>query len=516
MTTYLQDLRFAARQLRKNPGFAATAIMMLALGMCASVAIFAFVDAALIKPLPYPDSPRLVDVTERSGLFSRANLSYPDYLDWKRFNTVLSSLDVYTGSGYMLSSGTGAELVTGARVSDGFFRTLGVVPLLGREFYAGEDLPSAPRTVMLRYGTWQTRFGARKDIIGQTVTLSGIPYEVIGVLPENFQFALRNAAEFWAPMHAEGSCDLRRGCHSLYGVGRVWLKEHGVSVATALANMTEIAQQLERQYPDSNRGQGASVLPLSEVIVGNVRPILLTLLGGAALLLLIACVNIASLLLVRSESRRREIAVRGALGASRARLARQFIIEGLLLVTLGSGLGVALASAAMQLLMRLLSKDMLTRMPYLDGLGFNPHVMAFAFAVALFAAILFSVTPMLRLAGEEMREGLTEGGRGAAGTLWRRLGSNLVVAELTIAMVLLVGAGLLGKSFYRLLHVDLGFQPDHLATLQVAVPRLTYTKDEQDIALGRQIVRDTSALLSAGVKSARSYKCPARERQRKY
>jgi predicted permease len=435
-------------------------------------------------------------VTESMATFPRANLSYQDYLDWKKSNKVFTSLEAYTRTGYMLAAGTGTELVAGARVSDGFFRTLGVTPVLGRDFYAGEDLPSAPQAVMLSYATWQKRYGGRKDVIGQTVTLSGMPSTIVGVLPRGFQFAPRNTAEFWSALHANSSCELRRSCHNMYGIARL---KDGVSVQAALAEMTGIAQQLERQYPDSNRGQGASVVPFAEIVVGDVRPILLTLLGGAGLLLLIACVNVASLLLVRSESRSREIAVRGALGASRARLTRQFITEGLLLASIGGAIGVAAAAGAMQLLMHLLSKDMLANMPYLDGLGMNVRIFAFAGGVALLAAVVFSLTPVLRLSGSDIREGLAEGSRGSAGVLWRRLGSNLVVVELAIAMVLLVGAGLLGKSFYRLLHVELGFQPDHLATVQVAVPPLTYPKDEQGIALARKIVAGTAAL--PGVKS---------------
>jgi macrolide transport system ATP-binding/permease protein len=274
--TILQDLRFGVRQLRRNPGFTATAILMLAVGMGASVAIFAFVDAALIKPLPYLNPTRLVDVTESVALFGPANLSYPDYLDWKRNNTVFSSMDVYTGAGYMLPSAKGSELVPGMRVTYGFFRTLGITPVLGRDFYTGEDLPSAPKTVMLSYAGWQKRYAGRKDVIGQTVALSGVPYTIVGVLPQSFQFARRNTAEFWATFHAAGSCDLRRSCHSLVGVGRL---KDGVTIQSAMANMTTIAQQLERVYPDSNRGQGASVMALSEAFVGDIRPILLTLLG---------------------------------------------------------------------------------------------------------------------------------------------------------------------------------------------------------------------------------------------
>jgi macrolide transport system ATP-binding/permease protein len=496
MNGILQDFRYALRQLRNSPAFACTAILVLTMGICASVSIFAFVDAALIKPLPYPNPTRLVDVTESVAMIPRANLSYPDYLDWKRLNQVFSSMDVYSGDGYLLPTPAGAEPVRGMRVSDGFLGTLGITPVLGRDFYAGEDLPAAPRTVILSYSTWQKRFGGRRDAIGEAVTLSGIPYTIVGVLPQDFQFAARGSVEFWTTLHASNSCDLRRSCHGLNGVARL---KDGVTVAMALANMKTIARQLELQYPNDNRDQGASVLPLSEVIVEGIRPILLVLLGGAGLLLVIACVNVSSLLLVRSESRRREVAVRGALGASRARLIRQFVTEGLVLVVVGCCLGLVAAEGAMRILVRLISKDMMETMPYLIGLGLNTHVLLFAGAVGIFAVFLFSLPPVFRLPLVKLREGLTEGGRGYAGTLWRRFGANLVAVELAIAVVLLVGAGLLGKSFYRLLHVDLGFQPDHLATLQLALSDATYSKDEQVVAVARQIVSRVEKL--PGVES---------------
>jgi macrolide transport system ATP-binding/permease protein len=492
----VQDFRYALRQLRRNPGFACTAIFVLALGVGISVAIFSFVDAALLKPLPYPNPNRLVDVTESVAMIPRAALSYLDYLDWKKLNTVFSSMDVFEGSGFALRTPTGSELVAGTRVSDGFFRTLGIAPMLGRDFYAREDLPGAPPAVILSYATWQKRFGGRRDVIGQMITLSGIATTVVGVLPENFEFAPRGRGEFWTTLRASGSCENRRACHDLHGIARL---RDGVSIKTALADMTAIARQLELQYPDSNRGQGASVVALSEVIVGDIRPILLVLLGGAGLLLLIGCVNVASLLLVRSESRKREIAVRGALGASRERLMLQFVTEGMVLAAGGTLLGLALAYAAMRIFMGLIPADMIFGMPYLREVGLNLHALGFAVAIALLAAVLFATTPTLRLLMTEMREGLVEGGRGFAGTLWRRFGSGLVVAELAIAVVLLAGAGLLGKSFYRLLHVDLGFQPDHLATLEVAAPEASYSKDEQAVALARQVVTRISSL--PGVES---------------
>ena len=496
MTGLLQDLRYALRQLRKSPGFAVTAMLVLTLGISASVAIFAFVDAALVKPLPFANPSRLVDVTESVAMIPRANLSYPDYLDWKRLNTVFSSMEVYNGTGFLLRTSAGTEPVPGVRVSDGFFHTLGITPELGRDFYAGEDLPAAPRTVILSYAAWQKRYSGRNNVVGEAVTLSGIPYTIVGVLPRQFQFAPRGNAEFWTTLHASDSCALRRSCHNLNGVGRL---KDGLSVEMARANMKTIARQLELQYPADNRDQGASVLPLSEVFVENIRPILLVLLGGAGLLLVIACVNVSSLLLVRSESRKREIAVRGALGASRGRLIRQFMTEGIVLIAAGCLLGLVAADGAMHVLLSLISQDFMDSMPYLSGLGLNAHVLIFAVSISAFAAALFSLPPVLRLPLTKLREGLTEGGRGYAGTLWRRFGANLVVVELAIAVVLLVGAGLLGKSLHRLLHVDLGFRPDHLATLTVVLSDTTYAKDEQVVAVGRQIVSRVQSL--PGVQS---------------
>ncbi|QNI35776.1 ABC transporter permease [Edaphobacter albus] len=493
LETLLQDIRYALRQLRRNPGFTITAIIMLALGIGASVAIFSFVDAALIQPLPYANPTRLVDVAEHGASFSRSNLSYLDYVDWKRSNKVFSSLDAYTGSGYLLKTPSGTEPVPAARVSDGFFRTLGVHPILGRDFYSGEDQPNAPATVILTYGAWQQRFGGRKDVINQIVTLDGTPTIIIGVLPENFQFAPRGRAELWTTLHQLSNCEKRRTCHNLFGIARL---KDGVSFETAQTEMAAIAKQLEIQYPGSNRDQGAHIGPLSELIVGEIRPILLVLLTGACLLLLIACVNVSSLLLVRSESRRREFAVRSALGASPARLVRQFITEGLILVTAGTLSGLAVGAIAMRFMLSLISKDMLSSMPYLNHLAMSPRVLGFTMVISFLAATVFSLTPVLRLPTASMREALNEGDRGSVGALWRRMGANLVVLELTVAVVLLVAAGLLGKSFYRLLHVDLAFDPSNLATVIVELPEQTYNKNETIKAITHKITDRVAALPS--------------------
>ncbi|MBV8906286.1 MAG: ABC transporter permease, partial [Acidobacteriia bacterium] len=343
----LLDVRFAVRQFGRNPAFAATAVMVLSLGLCAASAIFAFVDAALLKPMPYQDATRLVAVDESSVMFPRSNLSYFDYLDWKRLNKAFASLDAYTSNGYLLKTPDGVKPVNAATVSAGFFETLGVTPALGRTFRAGEDRPSSPQTVVLTDAFWQKRFGGKRDVLGRALVLSGQQYTIIGVLPAGFQFAPRGNAELWTPLHPVAGCETRRSCHNLDGTGRL---QPGVSISAALAELKMIAKQLEQQYPDSNRGQGASVEPLSDIVVGPLRPVLLTLLGGALLLLAIAIVNVISLLLVRSESRRQEMAVRTSLGASRGRIVVQFLTEGIVLIAASLAIGLVGAQAATYLL----------------------------------------------------------------------------------------------------------------------------------------------------------------------
>ena len=487
LETVLQDLRFAVRQLRKNSGFTFTAVVVFALGIAASTAIFAFVDAALVKPLPYRNPSQLVGLFESIPVGDRYHISSGDYLDWKRLNRVFDSLDVYEPDLFILKTATGTEQTTGARVSDGFFRTLGVTPMLGRDFRPGEDQKNAPQTIVLSYATWQRRFGAEKNIVGRTTTMDGLPYLIIGVLPPDFHFAPVEPAEFWATIH--GDCSETRECHKYYGIARL---KDGVSVATALADTTAIAQQLAMAYPSSNRDRGATVIPLTDLIVGDIRPILIALLSGAGLLLLIGFINVSSLLLVRAEGRRREIAVRAALGASRSRLLRQFAVEGFLLAVSGCGLGLALTLFAIKILARQIPRSLLENMPYLQQLHLNAHLALFAVAVSIFGGLLFSATAAMQLFLSDMQIGLMEGGRTAAGRSWRKVGASLVVIELAIAMVLLTSAGLLGKSFYRLLHVDIGMSPGHLAVMHVLQPG--DLSDAQSIALERNVLSHLAAL----------------------
>jgi macrolide transport system ATP-binding/permease protein len=493
----VRDMKFAIRQLVRNPGFSFTAILVLALGIGACVAIIGFVDAALLEPLPYVNPDQLMSVNESSVESPRWPLSYPDYLDWQRLNKSFSSFDVYSGRGYILRTSSGAEPVQAERVSGSFFQTLGVRPMLGRDFYAGENRPGGPDVLLLSYAAWLHRFGARGDVVGQTVDLDGRAFTIVGVLPRTFSFAPGGNAEFWVPLNNFSTHEQMRTFYNFWGIGRL---RDGVSIDAALAEMTAIAKQLQRQYGMTGRELTASVIPLSEIFIGEVRPILLTLLGGAGLLLLIACVNVASLVLVRSESRRREIAVRGALGATRLRLVRQFVTEGLLLALFGSSAGIVVSVGIMKILGRLVPKDMAAKMPFLGGVGLNAHTGILAAAIALLAALLLAATPTLRLSFQKICEGLADGGRGAGGRLWRRLGANLVVVELAIAVVLLAGAGLLGQSLYRLLHVPLGFDPNQVATVRVMASGTVYKDSDKMLGLYREIVRRVSSL--PGVESA--------------
>lgn len=493
--TLLHDLHFAIRQLRRKPAFAFTAVGVFALAIAGSTAIFAFVDAALVKPLPYRDPSRLLALYERIPVGDRHHLSYADYLDWKRLNHTLASLDIYRPEYLVLYTAKGQEAVSGARISDGFFRTLGVSPFLGRDFRAGEDQPSAQPTVILSYETWQKRFAGSRDVLGKSITFDAPtttgsnhgPFVVIGIMPRRFHFAPVAPAEFWITLH--GSCAERRKCYPYYGVARL---KDGVTAATAYQDLAAIAQRIAVEHPESNHDRSATVMPLTDAIVGEIRPTLVALLGGSALLSLIGLINISGLLLVRSEGRRREMALRNALGASRSRMIRQLAVEGFLLAAFGGSLGLILGAYLIKALTGQIPVDLLDNMPYLQGLHLNLHLFLFAGLVSLLGGAIFSVAPALRIPLSDIHEDLMAGGRSVAGRSWRRAGSTLVAVELAITMALLASAGLLSKSFYRLLHEDMGMSADHLAILHVS--KLDGDTDANALAFERQIISGMSHL----------------------
>ncbi len=471
----MRDLRFALRQLLRYRGFAATAIVVPALGIAASIALFAFVDAAMIKPLPYAEPSRLVNVFGTLPQLARGGgVSYLDFRDWRERSHTLSALAAFdVRTGFTLVTTSGREGVPGLRVTSGFFRTLGVTPLVGREFAADEEGLAAPPTAMISYGAWHARFGGSPDVIGQTVVLQSSwlgdaePHVIIGVLPADFQFPMAPAAEFWTTIRKSQACWDVRSCRSTQVIARL---APGISLPTAAAEMTSIVEQLQREYPaDHREAEVAKLIPLRDVMLGDVGRVLLMLLAGALLLLVIACTNVMSLVLARTDSRAREIAIRNALGASSSRLVSQFATEAVVLAGAAAILGATLASLAMQFLSSLLTANMISRMPYLQGLGFNVRIAGFAVAVAVVVALVFALTPLARVSASGTLGGLADTARGTGGRTWRRLGAPLVVAQLAVAIVLLVGAGLLGQSLYRLIHVDVGFNTKNLATVSVSL-----------------------------------------------
>jgi predicted permease len=489
----LQDFHYAFRQLRKSPGFAATTAFILALGISSGVSIFGLVEAALIKPLPYRNSSRLVSAFASTPGNRRHPLPYLDFVEWKGRNKVFSSIDAYAlNGGFTLSGKSGAEPVTGTRVSAGFFRTLGVVPVIGRDFHPDEDRAEAPHTALISYEAWQGRFSGTSNVPGEIVVLNGIPRTIIGVLPRDFHFAPVGRGEFWTTLQSTDTCERNRGCQNLNTVARL---KDGNSIQTAAAGLEVIERQLQSQYPDTNRAFGsATVVPLRDIVVGQVRPILLLLLAGAGLLLMIAWVNLTTLLLARSDGRRREIAVRGSLGASSARLMNQFAVEGFVLASMGGVLSLIFAGWGMRLLVKLVPSQRLYSMPYLRGLGLNSHTVVFTLALTAFTAVLFAVIPIGRISLSQTTAGLREATRGGSGLMWRRFGTSLVVVEVALAMVLMTGAGLLGKSLSALLHAQTGMKLDGLASVDLKWPMARYSSDAEKVALGREIEEKISAL----------------------
>jgi macrolide transport system ATP-binding/permease protein len=504
MHSILQDLRYGTRVLLKSPRFSVVALITLALGIAANIAIFSFVDAALIRPLPYRDASRLVGIYEarQQTVESQFEASYPDLLDWRKQNRVFDSLAGYAANAAALNSKGESELLPAGYITDNFFQTLGLKPFLGRDFHAGEDQAAASPVVIVGYSWWQKHFSGDPNAIGKTLTLDGKAYTVIGVMPADFHFAPAGEPAVWIPVRPEGDMLTRRSLHWIFPIARL---KDGVSREGAAAAMNVIAEQLEQQYPETNAKLRATVVPLSEIVVGQVRPILLVLLAAVGLLLLIACANVANLLLARALSRRREMAVRTALGATRFRLIRQTLVEGLILSFVGGGLGLAGAEWLTKALVVAIPGSMLDSMPYLKSMAIDATIAGFAFLLAVVTGVLFALAPALQLSGKTLEDALKEGARGTTSASWRRFASGLVVSEVAIAMVLMMGAGLLVKSLHRLLSVDAGFNQANLLTMAVVVPDALYEKGAQQIAFQRSVLERVGALpgvQSVGLSSA--------------
>jgi len=487
MSGLWQDIQYGMRVLLRRPSFTIVAVLVLTLAIGANVTIFSFIDTALLRPLPYRDPEQLVKIwdSRQAEVYSRFEASYPDYLDWKQQNQAFSSLAAYGGGGNVVLAGAdGPQMIKAGRVSDNFFQTLGVLPLFGRLFQSGEDLESAPRYAVLSYSFWQRQFGGRRDVLGQSVTLNSVPRTIVGVLPKNFHFAPIGEVDLYVTLHAGGGMRIRRNLHWLHPVGRL---KPGVSREQAQGMMNVVAVNLEKQYPDSNKELRTVVVPLSELITGQIKPILLVLLSAVGLLLLIACANVANLLLARSATRAKEFAIRSALGARRWRVIRQVIVEGTLLATVGTVAGIVFAIIATRWMILTLPKEALQSMPYLENISVDPRILLFAGGLGLLTALLFSLPPALGLSAP-LHNALREAGQQSVAGSWRKFGSSLVVAEVAISAILLVASGLLLKSLFHLLTVDTGFNVSRLTTFYVFPDSRRYIEDPQAMVLHDKLV----------------------------
>ncbi|HEY2973892.1 MAG TPA: ABC transporter permease, partial [Pyrinomonadaceae bacterium] len=466
-----QDLRYGARVLLKNPGITFVVILALALGIGANTAIFSVIDAVLLRPLPYEDSDRLVFLNETSKVMDEISISYPNFTDWRNQNDVFEKIGVYNRSSYNLTGAGEAERIITGQMSADLFAALRVNPAVGRIYTNDEDKPGGSPVVVLSYGLWQRRFGGLSSILNQPITLNGKSYTVIGVMPQTFQFPSR--VEMWVPvgqLSGEPGWQQRGNHPGLYGVGRL---KPGVSFAQAKAEMDTIGANLEKQYNESNAGNGVGTRPLLEVFVGDIRWTLWVLFGAVAAVLLIACANIANLLLARAQSRQKEMAIRAAMGAGRWRIARQLLTESVLLALIGGTLGLLIARWGIALILYI-SPDAI---PRAGEISLDWRVLVFTIGISIATGILFGLVPALQAGVVDVHETLKETGRGTSGRHWLR--SSLVVVEVATTLVLLIAAGLMIRSFYRLQRVNPGFSYEHLTSFSVALPEKKYASVEQ-------------------------------------
>ncbi|MBA2340500.1 MAG: ABC transporter permease [Pyrinomonadaceae bacterium] len=502
-----QDVRYGARMLLKNPGFTLVAVLALALGIGANTAIFSVVNAVLLRPLPYKNAERLVMLysenrsTTAVNAPSDAPISYPDFVDYKKQSQTLQYLAAYAQVGTALTSGGDEpERVYGADVSAEIFPMLGANALVGRTFTPEEDRPGATPVIVISHGLWQRRFGADPKVVGQEIQLGARSVTLIGVMPPDFKFPVQaEKSDFWMPFATEIARTYAASMENRDArfVTVVAALKPAATLEQAQAELKTLAAQLQQQYPEVNTGWGIRVSSLHEAVVGDVRPALLVLLGAVGFVLLIACANVANLLLARSSARGKEIAIRTALGASRTRVVRQLLTESLLLAFVGGVLGLLLALWGVDLLVAASPANL----PRLAEIGLDGRVLVFTFGVSVLTGIIFGVAPALQASKLELNETLKEGGRGSTeGARRNRVRSLLIITEIALSLMLLIGAGLLLKSFMRLLDTDPGYDAAHALSVTLPVSRSKYAEPEKQTAYFQTILQRVKAL--PGVETA--------------
>jgi len=487
METLWQDLRYGARQLLRSPGFTAVAVLTLALGIGSTTLVFSLANGLLVRPLPYVEPERLVAVEEFDPLRPESSfgVAFPNYLDFRARARLFEDVAVFT-EGFATIRGEGeAERVRAASVSDGIFSILGVEPILGRVISKEEDSPDGPRAVVLGQELWQRRYGGDPNILGRAVQIGSQPYTVVGVMPSSFRFPER--AELWVPLQLSPERSTRTD-HYLEGIASL---KPGVTVGQATQELRALMQQLNQENPLTDNGFTARAVPIRQYVASEYRLAVITLLGGVSFLLLIACSNITNLLLFKASARVREMAVRTAVGASRARLVRQLVTESLLLGMLGCAGGVLLAQAGIPLLLTLIPVELPSWMSFeVDGL-----VLSFAAAISVLTSLAFGLVPALTVSRVDLTGSLKEGSQSATvGSKRRLLRDTLVVGEIALSLTLLAGAGLLMRSFVALSRQPLGFKPENVLTLQIAAPETRYPRGPQTRALLQELRSEISTV----------------------
>jgi len=489
METLLQDIRYGIRTLLKQPAFTAIAIITIALGIGANTAIFSVVNAVILRPLPYTDADRLMmlwSTTARDGNQEQP-FSFADYGDVrtqaKSFSHVAAASPLWN---FTLTGGGEPEPVQGLFVSQNLFDMLGAQPAFGRNFLADDDRQGANPVVIISNALWQRRYGGDRNVLGRPLTVSGINATIIGVMPADFHF-LEAAAELWAPLSQNQFANSSRNVRLLSVVGRL---NSGVTISQAKSELSAIGAQLAGQYPDTNGGFGLRTVPLQEQVTGKVRSALLLLLGAVGLVLLIACANVVNLMLVRSAGRSREIAVRAAVGAGRFRLLRQLLTESITLSLMGGAAGALVATWGVKLLLTVNP----IALPRYNKIGVDLNVLLFTLAASVITGIVFGLAPAWQMFRFDLHSVLKEGGRGTVDTKHHRLSNALVTLEIATAFVLLIGAGLLIRSFARLIDVNPGFDTEHILTMQVGLPNASYGQPEKRIAFMQQLEANLKAI----------------------